>query len=1125
MPLTTKSALLDKFWNYRVESGGPIGAQRESALYTLAAHLVSNLSMGLQRHAATFDPAILYDLAEQHILEPGAYADGVLRFAHHLLHDYAVARLLFRPLSPKQLVGRISNNPELSIYARQSLLLHFDYLWDTDPSRKNFWMASIELVRSSLPLIARILATECAVARIREWSDFTPLLDVRQGEQMHGASAILIQYIVSELLDVNENERLIKCSSAWAMLAVELMKRFPDHHWQVHLLLYKLSDLKGLDTNFRTFINEAGRLLAENRMSQPREGERFGPAFITGIKAICRTADICPVESENALRPILTSQFAAKFGDKVYWQLAEEIKHLLRISPILVRDLYIAVFSNETAAEGWENIGGKIMPMRIQRRDNYSMAENLLKERFPDFFASSPIEATRAVVRFFPGFRIANHPKSSGEPDQRQEFTFLGRTCHLIADYSCIWASDAPHQGDDALVILRHARDGWVKLADKSDIIDAIINIIIEENELAVVWWTLIEAGVAAKHSIGLKLIGLLTERSILMGMDTHHSAAKLLGVIFPDLDRERRSFIERFIVSLPKEVLQMGESHEHSEDLWRGLYMGVLKPEDLITDEAKALMQVLTAEKQLRANPPPFTSHASFRGTTDWSDYIPGVKKEDLKTPTNQTAQEWEKRLQRHTNGDNSKPLADTTNDLWSDLNGAYEFALQNPPIDLSPTIAGLVWSHVVSVAERVVTTGPLPIQQDRIIFLKEILLRAATDSNPATTPEIESHFAESPSWGSPCPRVDAAQALIAWGLEFKSLDDDIRHALRNLASDPHPAVRFQILASCNALYEIDHNLMWELIEIGVQKETNVAVWGGLLVAFDRFSAAHPDKVSDLISKFLTRFPDPIESTRDPKDTAVGILGGLFLRLGHEPSTRYIYELISHPAKNSHFLCVLSQNFRQALAVGLGEGASELHKQIHTRALDFHLHVVDSAKVTLNALMVTLGTLPEGERESIINDARSILQLLDAVNLQVFFASGAHDAQQSRSTNVPTPLLIPFWKDTAPIIRVLTSIESVHIAYHLAETLEYLLPADPEEIFRQLVILVRSANKDGFANESLAVGVITRIIERYLADYSDLFTSQAHCREGLIEVLDAFAAVGWPEARRLIRNLSRIYR
>jgi hypothetical protein len=81
----------------------------------------------------------------------------------------------------------------------------------------------------------------------------------------------------------------------------------------------------------------------------------------------------------------------------------------------------VAVFSNETSAEGWEQIGGKILPMRVQRKDNYSMAEYQLKERFPAFFSASSSEATRAVIEFFPGYRNANHPRSSGKPDMKQK--------------------------------------------------------------------------------------------------------------------------------------------------------------------------------------------------------------------------------------------------------------------------------------------------------------------------------------------------------------------------------------------------------------------------------------------------------------------------------------------------------------------------------------------------------------------------------------------------------------------------------------------------------------------------------------------------------------------------------
>jgi len=1124
VPVSTKVALLDKFWNYRVEAGGSASAKRVEALDKLANNLVKSLSMGIPKDTSIYDSVVLYDLAELHVLEPGAYANGVLRFAHHLLHDYAIAKLLFRPFSPDQLVSRILDHPELSIYARQSLMLHFDFLWASDNSRKQFWTAAIELVRSSLPLIARILTTECAVARIQVEADFSPLLEMRGNIKVRDYAATLIQYVVSEFLDVSEASHLLKSSKAWTIFGLKLIREFPDHYRQVHMILHRFMDLQGLDNDCRRLINETGRLLAQNRAAQNRPEDRYGIEFITGLKAVCRTADLYPDESRLVLQPILTPNFAAEFGDRVYWQLAQEMKNIVNIAPALVGDFYVAVFANETLAEGWEPLGGRILSMRVQRRDNYRMAEYHLKDEFPAFFDASPLDATRAVVRFFPGFRQMNHPRSSGEADVRESFRFLNQECHIITDFSCIWASDAPHHSDDALVILRHARDGWVKLATKTPVIDLILAEIARKNELAVVWANLIEAGVEAPESLGIRLASLLTQKVILMGMDTHHSAAKLLTAIFPLLGHDQKVAIERTIVGLPTER-RKDEPDEGEMELWRGLYLGCIKPDALVTTEAKDLQAKLKQANEIRYNAPPFRSESSFGGSTDWSDYVPGVRKDELQTPVHLEAKEWERKLTGHQNGDHLKSPSSPQDQLWIDLEGAYDFVITRRAKDINPAIADIVWGHLVSLAERMVRAASKPASDQRLSFLKTVFLTAAKDPNPVVSPDTEQHFAEAPSWGSPSPRIDAAEALVGWGREFKFLDDEIRNALRTLLKDTHPAVRFQILGSCNALYDIDQYLMWELINEGVKSETNVAVWGGLLGALDRISPAHPDRVAALIFEFLSRFPRPTESSRNPADTAIGILGALFIRSGHKVATDFVYQMIAEPAKHSHSLSILSQSFRQALAVGLGNEATDFQKQVHTRALDFTLRAVQSAKDNLITLLAQYQDPNSTNKETIASDATAIVKLLDAINMQIFFASGAHDAQSRKSVDINLPPREAFWRDAAPIIGLLVSVESAHIAFHLAETLEYLIPADPEEVFRQLVILVRHANRDAFAQESLAVGVITRIIERYLADYGDIFTNHEDCRKGLIEILDAFAAVGWPEARRLIRNLSRIYR
>lgn len=59
---------------------------------------------------------------------------------------------------------------------------------------------------------------------------------------------------------------------------------------------------------------------------------------------------------------------------------------------------------------------------------------------------------------------------------------------------------------------------------------------------------------------------------------------------------------------------------------------------------------------------------------------------------------------------------------------------------------------------------------------------------------------------------------------------------------------------------------------------------------------------------------------------------------------------------------------------------------------------------------------------------------------------------------------------------------------------------------------------------ELVAIGetVVVRIIKRYLAQYRELFADDELSR-ALMDVLDVFAAVGWPAARRLVYGLEEI--
>lgn len=79
---------------------------------------------------------------------------------------------------------------------------------------------------------------------------------------------------------------------------------------------------------------------------------------------------------------------------------------------------------------------------------------------------------------------------------------------------------------------------------------------------------------------------------------------------------------------------------------------------------------------------------------------------------------------------------------------------------------------------------------------FMLQVALAGATDPEPVFDPKYHMPF-DSPGWGSPSTRIEAAQAIVNLTWNFPQ-NQRALPVLRRLADDPVPAVRFQIARMC---------------------------------------------------------------------------------------------------------------------------------------------------------------------------------------------------------------------------------------------------------------------------------------------------------------------------------------
>ena len=149
----------------------------------------------------------------------------------------------------------------------------------------------------------------------------------------------------------------------------------------------------------------------------------------------------------------------------------------------------------------------------------------------------------------------------------------------------------------------------------------------------------------------------------------------------------------------------------------------------------------------------------------------------------------------------------------------------------------------------------------------------------------------------------------------------------------------------------------------------------------------------------------------------------------------------------------------------------------------------------------------------------RSQYGILDEMTIRLFFASGAHPG----GSDITTAQLRLF-EEARGFFEKLADCLVPSIAHHLIETLERYIDVAPGDVFALIARAVRAAERGGYALESMAQDLIVRIVERYLADHSEVFEC-ADRRRDLMSCLDIFVRAGWPAAQALTFRIPEIWR
>lgn len=189
-PIRTQLELLNVYWEHRVLTPPERGDLRESLLGRVCDLIVSSRAMRISRADVQADAtlaAVLPEMLSAQLLVEGRSTTGnvdrsVLSFAHHVLFDYAGARLLLRR-GAAEVVDRLVANRDLPVLIRPSLDLHLRWLWDSHPDHRAFWELTLAIAASpDIAEIATLSGTTIAASMTVGLDDLALLLDAVTSE-------------------------------------------------------------------------------------------------------------------------------------------------------------------------------------------------------------------------------------------------------------------------------------------------------------------------------------------------------------------------------------------------------------------------------------------------------------------------------------------------------------------------------------------------------------------------------------------------------------------------------------------------------------------------------------------------------------------------------------------------------------------------------------------------------------------------------------------------------------------------------------------------------------------------------------------------------------------------------
>lgn len=1095
--VASQADLLRLYWEHRVEQHG---SPAISCLSRVVRLMVAERSLRAPLVAAAEDSAEMIDTLRKDGVLVVVENERWIQFRHHLLFDYAAARLFLNPVAISKGSYRFSKADALGLMLSPALGFVMRELWESQPDHARFWSALSDIINDEEgdPII-RSTAGRLGAEFPGAADDCLQLGNLANaGDRLSKTLAHVTGALAVRLED--EKEFVL---DPWVSLVAQISVAPQKVSNSLRFLLHILTG-RTQDHTLRSTLGKAARALLAHALEQPEPGFLVRGAIEFVIATY--STDLCA--SRAVMAKIFDRDRLGKYGHEEVPAVCHKISMIGECDPeFLTNYVYRAVFDYQVTDDQKTNLNNsQILNLTSNARQDYEMARWSLGEYLPKFLELHPEAAVRAVINAVEVYVPREHPVSGGAIDVT--FQVGGRPVRLREDRSYIWAHDpdSSHQRDAESLVAK-LRD-YLKVASEPEALK-IAEFLIEEASYAILWSRLFLCAVERGDSLISLLWCIAGNESFLVLPDTRKDAIDLVAAGYA-----RRSDAEK--TSFEMAALTFDFSGFNYPDEARQAFLvrlfSAIGQDNLITSEGKDYHED-DSKEQVTINKRLFSIETGVR-MPDPFFWIKGL---DAEKPENSQLIERIKDFESLMEGgaESGNGVAVSLSELLTAL-GLIQSCLREDLVHPGLTkhaqaVIGQGCDFIVTKKLLASEVSP-PTSQEDALFI-ELLQIAGTSDSPEIDERTEAEFEKSAGWGSPAARVEAAQAYWDLFLQRPDLYPILVDRGEKLLRDRHPAVRLNAGIRLVRIWELDRDRFWSLLREQLESEPNLTVIEHLIGdVLSRLLHVDQQHSMDLLLVLLRREDSGSEREKRIFKALAEKLTVLWVYHQSTDAKLVIDEWVGEAWKYAEAVSAITFSLRDGIVAGIGEN-SVRNGCVRQRSQALLSDIVRAVNKRLSEY-VAAEFLSEPESEQM----RACARLIDSAGMQLYFATEANRGQGGSTPLSPDSLAL-FLQENLELIKEVGTYAQPHTTYYLLQLVERLVHVNAGSAFDLAVNLLQSSKRFGYQNDSMGVDLLVQLVGVFLADHKDIFEVSAR-RKALIDCLEIFLEAGWPAARRLLYRL-----